>query len=93
MLDSEARVSQADSHLDSKIVGTALTFDDVLVVPRYSDVPPTDTDTRTLLTRDIELNIPITSAAMDTVSEARLCVAMAREGGLGFIHKNLGAAE
>ena len=71
------------------MLGEALTFDDVLVLPRYSDVHPQDTDTRAQLTRSIELNVPLVSAAMDTVSEARLCVALAREGGLGFIHKNL----
>jgi IMP dehydrogenase len=81
--------AKTDMKLDAKLAGEGLSFDDVLVVPRYSDVHPAETDTRARLTRGIELNIPLTSAAMDTVSEARLCVALAREGGLGFIHKNL----
>jgi len=74
---------------DSKLAGLGLSFDDVSLVPRYSEVHPNAVSTLTRLVPGIELNIPITSAAMDTVSEARLCVALAREGGLGFIHKNL----
>ena len=65
-----------------------LTFDDVLLEPAASDVLPTATDTRTRLTRDIELGIPLLSAAMDTVTESRLAIAMAQLGGLGVIHKN-----
>ena len=67
----------------------ALTFDDVLLVPAKSDVLPKDVDIRTQLTRNISLNIPLVSAAMDTVTEAKLAVALAQEGGLGFIHKAL----
>lgn len=67
----------------------ALTFDDVLIVPGYSEILPDQADVRAHLTRDIELNIPLVSAAMDTVTEARLAIALAREGGLGFIHRNL----
>jgi IMP dehydrogenase len=67
----------------------ALTFDDVLLVPRYSDVLPTETDVATVLTPRLALNIPLVSSAMDTVTDARLAIAMAREGGLGFVHKNL----
>lgn len=67
----------------------SLTFDDVLIVPGYTEVLPDQTDVRARLTKDIELNIPVLSAAMDTVSEARLAVALAREGGLGIIHRNL----
>jgi len=74
---------------DPKLAGLGLSFDDVSLVPRYSEVHPNGVSTRARLVPGIELNIPITSAAMDTVSEARLCVALAREGGLGFIHKNL----
>lgn len=67
----------------------ALTFDDVLLVPGYSDVLPRDVDTTTRLTRDITLNIPFLSAAMDTVTEADLAIALAREGGIGILHKNM----
>jgi IMP dehydrogenase len=66
-----------------------LTFDDVLLVPAYSEVLPKDVDTRTRLTRKIELNIPLCSAAMDSVTEARTAITMAREGGIGILHKNL----
>ncbi len=66
-----------------------LTFDDVLLVPAYSEVLPRDVDVRTRLTRKIELTIPLVSAAMDSVTEARTAIAMAREGGLGILHKNL----
>lgn len=74
--------------LDSPI-REALTFDDVLLVPAYSDTLPTEVDVRTRLTKQILLNLPIMSAAMDTVTEARSAITMAREGGLGIIHKNL----
>ncbi|GHE20873.1 IMP dehydrogenase [Halomonas urumqiensis] len=67
----------------------ALTFDDVLLVPGYSDVLPKDVSLRTRLTRNLFLNIPLASAAMDTVTEARLAIAMAQEGGIGIIHKNM----
>src|SRR5689334_1689147 len=66
-----------------------LTFDDVLLLPAESDVLPAEVDTRTWLTRTIALNIPLVSAAMDTVTEARLAIALAREGGIGIIHRNL----
>jgi IMP dehydrogenase len=72
-----------------KVGPEALTFDDVLLVPRRSDVHPRDVSTRTRFSRRIELNIPIVSAAMDTVTEAELAIALAREGGIGVIHKNL----
>lgn len=67
----------------------ALTFDDVLLVPAYSEILPNNTSLRTRLTRNISLNIPLLSAAMDTVTESRLAIAMAQEGGIGIIHKNL----
>jgi len=71
----------------------ALTFDDVLLVPQYSEVLPSDTDVSTRLTRQIKLNIPLVSAAMDTVTESELAKALAREGGIGIIHKNLSIKE
>jgi IMP dehydrogenase len=67
----------------------ALTFDDVLLLPGYSEVHPRDVDTSTQLTREIALNIPIVSAAMDTVTESALAIALAQEGGIGIVHKNL----
>jgi IMP dehydrogenase len=71
----------------------ALTFDDVLLLPGYSEVHPRDVDTTTRLTRDITLNIPVVSAAMDTVTESALAIALAQEGGIGIIHKNLPVLE
>ncbi len=73
----------------SKFLFEALTYDDVLLVPAYSDVLPRETDSSGFLTKNIKLNIPIISAAMDTVTEAGLAISMALEGGLGFIHKNM----
>ncbi len=72
-----------------QIVQDALTFDDVLLIPKYSEILPKDASLKTHLTRDIELNIPILSAAMDTVTEHRLAVCIAEEGGLGILHKNM----
>ncbi len=71
----------------------ALTFDDVLLLPADSDVLPRDVALKTQVTREIHLNIPLLSAAMDTVTEARLAIALAQEGGLGIIHKNMSAAD
>jgi len=68
---------------------TALTFDDILLVPRHSTVLPAQVDVSTQLTRDIRLNVPLLSAAMDTVTESEMAIAMAQQGGLGIIHKNL----
>ena len=73
----------------AKIVAEGQTFDDVLLVPQYSNVLPKDANLSTKLTDTIKLNIPLISAAMDTVTESGLAIAMAREGGLGIIHKNL----
>ncbi|MBS1588388.1 MAG: IMP dehydrogenase [Bacteroidetes bacterium] len=73
----------------SKFYGEGLTFDDVLLVPAYSDVLPHEVNISTKLTKDITLNIPMVSAAMDTVTEARLAIALAREGGIGMLHKNM----
>ncbi|MEM8515343.1 IMP dehydrogenase [Massilia sp. MP_M2] len=76
-----------------RLLQKALTFDDVLLVPAYSNVLPAQTSLRTKLTRNITLNIPLLSAAMDTVTEANLAIAMAQEGGIGIIHKNLRPAD
>ncbi|MHC2990677.1 inosine-5-monophosphate dehydrogenase [Pontibacter sp. HJ8] len=73
----------------SKILFEALTYDDVLLLPAYSEVLPHNTDTSTQLTRNIRINIPLLSAAMDTVTDANLAIAMAQEGGIGIIHKNM----
>ena len=75
--------------MSSRIVKEGLTFDDVLLIPQASDVVPADVDLRTKLTDDICLNVPLVSAAMDTVTENRMAIAIAREGGLGIIHKNM----
>src|SRR5213078_3390678 len=72
-----------------KIVHDGITFDDVLLIPARSDFIPAEADTHTKLTRGIELNIPLISAPMDTVTEAALAIALAQEGGIGIIHKNL----
>lgn len=73
----------------SKFLFEALTYDDVLLVPAYSEILPRETDTSSKLTSNIKLNIPLVSAAMDTVTEAELAISVAMEGGLGFIHKNM----
>ncbi|NBP39773.1 MAG: CBS domain-containing protein, partial [Betaproteobacteria bacterium] len=72
-----------------RLIKRALTFDDVLLVPAYSNILPRDTELKTQLSRRIQLQIPLISAAMDTVTEAQLAIAMAQEGGIGIIHKNL----
>ncbi|WP_018994069.1 IMP dehydrogenase [Thioalkalivibrio sp. ALgr1] len=72
-----------------RILGEALTFDDVLLIPGHSNVVPRDVDLTTNITREIQLSAPVVSAAMDTVTEARLAIAMAQEGGLGIVHKNM----
>jgi len=76
-----------------KIIGDGITFDDVLLVPGYAEVLPQEVDIRTRVSRHVTLNIPITSAAMDTVTESALAIALAQEGGLGVIHKNLSIEE
>jgi len=76
-----------------RLLQEALTFDDVLLIPAHSKVLPKDVDLSTQLTRDIRLNVPLLSAAMDTVTESRLAIALALEGGIGIIHKNMTAAE
>ena len=83
------RGTEARSPLRGKVVKEALTFDDVLLVPGYSRVHPNQTDVSTRLTNRITLQVPLVSAAMDTVTEARMAIAVAREGGVGVIHKNM----
>ena len=78
---------------DDKFGMRGLTFDDVLLVPAASDVLPSQVELKTQLTRDITLNIPMISSGMDTVTESRMAIAMAREGGLGVIHKNMSIEE
>ena len=72
-----------------RLLQKALTFDDVLLIPAHSTVLPRDVSLRTRLSRNIMLNLPLLSAAMDTVTEARLAIALAQEGGIGIVHKNL----
>src|SRR5262245_58001137 len=86
---SDELPQRVDEIGSDKIVGLGLTFDDVLLVPSASDVLPAHVDTSTRVTKQIRLAIPILSAAMDTVTEARMAIALSREGGLGVIHRNL----
>src|ERR1700728_1254656 len=72
-----------------RILEEALTFDDVLLVPAYSEVLPRDVSLASELTREIRVNLPVVSAAMDTVTEARLAITIAQEGGIGIVHKNM----
>src|SRR5512138_2626988 len=72
-----------------RVIQKALTFDDVLLLPAHSRILPRDASLKTRLSRKLELNIPLVSAAMDTVTEARLAIAIAQEGGIGIVHKNL----
>ena len=76
-----------------RIEEQALTFDDVLLVPKYSSVLPQETDLSTKLTKQVNLKIPIVSAAMDTVTESRMSIALAELGGIGIIHKNIPIAD
>ena len=73
----------------NKFIAEGLTYDDVLLVPAYSEVLPRDVDTGTYLTKNIRLNVPVVSAAMDTVTEANLAIAIAQAGGIGMLHKNM----
>jgi len=83
---------QMSQQSSSKIAYQGLTFDDVLVLPQHSEVLPRDVSTKTRLTKRLNINVPIISAAMDTVTESRLAIAIAREGGIGIIHKNMSIA-
>src|SRR5437899_775532 len=87
------RSGQRDTMLGDDKLREALTFDDVLLVPAESDVLPRDVDLRTHLTAAIALNMPLVSSAMDTVTESQTAICMAREGGIGIVHKNLSVAE
>ncbi len=77
------------SFISEKVISEGLTFDDVLIIPSYSEVLPREVDLRTLFTKNIELNTPVVTAAMDTVTEYKMAIAIAREGGIGVIHKNM----
>src|SRR5438477_767979 len=82
-------ISFCGEGFEMRVIQKALTFDDVLLVPAHSTVLPREVSLETRLTRTIQLKIPLTSAAMDTVTEARLAIALAQEGGIGIIHKNM----
>ena len=73
----------------NKIIGEGLTYDDVLLIPAYSEILPREVSIQTKFTKNISLNVPIVSAAMDTVTESKMAIAMAREGGIGVLHKNM----
>src|SRR6201993_4450594 len=92
MDDERLALDTADA-VELKFGRLGLTFDDVLLVPAESAVLPNDVSTATRLTRTIALEVPVASAAMDTVTEARMAVALAREGGIGIVHRNLSIAE
>ncbi|MDA8980267.1 IMP dehydrogenase, partial [Chitinophagales bacterium] len=75
--------------ISDKFAQHGLTFDDVLLIPAHSEVLPREVDIKTKLTREITINLPLISAAMDTVTESAMAIAMAREGGMGMLHKNM----
>ena len=84
-----SHLREREEEIVGKIIGEGITFDDVLLVPAYSEVIPNQVDITTHLTQKIKLNIPLMSAGMDTVTEHRMAIAMARQGGIGIIHKNM----
>ena len=77
------------SSMHSRVVGQGLTYDDVLLIPAYSEVLPREVSTKTKFSKNITLNVPVISAAMDTVTESSMAIAIAREGGIGVLHKNM----
>lgn len=89
----QMKSKESEENLMGTIIGEGITFDDVLLVPSYSEVIPNEVDVTTHLTRKIKLNIPLMSAGMDTVTEHRMAIAMARQGGIGIIHKNMSIKE
>ena len=89
----ETRTDVLNTDQISVGLSTALTFDDVLLVPRHSQLPPSQVDVSSRITRNIRVYVPLLSAAMDTVTESRLAIAMAQQGGIGVIHKNLSIEE
>ncbi len=93
ILQKERPLRMVFKNAPSKFLGLSLTFDDVLLVPAYSEVLPREVDISSQLTRKIHLNVPIVSAAMDTVTEKQMAIAMARQGGIGIIHKNMSIAD
>jgi IMP dehydrogenase len=90
---AKSNSKSAPINFNTKVVKDSLTFDDVLVLPQYSEILPRDVNTTTQLTKNIRINIPIVSAAMDTVTESNMAIAIAREGGIGIIHKNMTIAQ
>ena len=91
-MTTQSRVSTGGDD-PNKVALVGLTFDDVLLLPNASDIVPSEVNTSTQLTRNIRLNTPILSAAMDTVTEARMAIGMARQGGIGVLHRNLSIQE
>src|SRR6187401_3625000 len=86
-------MSLGSSDVPAPFAAMGLTYDDVLLLPGYSDLAPSEIDTSTRLTRELTLRAPLISAAMDTVTEARMAIAMARQGGIGVLHRNLSIAD
>ena len=78
---------------NKKILQNGLTFDDVLVIPSYSELMPSETNITTYFSKNIKINIPILSAAMDTVTESKMAISLAREGGIGVLHKNMSISQ